>query len=315
VAIASRPCDIRNPFEKIKIKIIMDLAGDYLRKYGPGPDDASVTAQTRELLGAVTPEHYSPETMKLIFSLLDLTTLNTQDHSGTARRFTGLLNGFGESFPGIPSVAAVCVYPLLVEEIRAGLQAPGVKLAAVGAGFPSSQTFLAVKLAECGLLVRKGADEIDVVISVGTFLSGDYLSVFNELVLIREATEGTTLKVILETGLLPTSKDIRLASLMAMEAGADFIKTSTGKIPVAATPEAVVAMVTAIRDYTEQTGRVVGIKPAGGIVTVEDAVSYYQLVSGILGSGWLCPERFRIGASRLANNLLSRIGGSEVSYF
>jgi deoxyribose-phosphate aldolase len=174
---------------------------------------------------------------------------------------------------------------------------------------------MAVKLAECGLLVKKGADEIDVVISVGRFLAGDYLSVLNELILIREACQGVTLKVILETGLLKSAGLIRLASLIALEAGADFIKTSTGKIPVAATPEAVHTMAHALRDYARVTGRVAGLKPAGGIVEVDDALKYYYLIHNILGEEWLRPERFRIGASRLANNLLTRISGEKVVYF
>ncbi|HNX93438.1 MAG TPA: deoxyribose-phosphate aldolase, partial [Syntrophomonas sp.] len=210
---------------------------------------------------------------------------------------------------------AICVYPLLVEEIRLKLNVPGVSLAAVGAGFPSSQTFLAVKIAECGMLVKKGADEVDVVLSVGRFLAGEYLEVLNELILIREATTGAKLKVILETGLLKSASNIRLASLIAMEAGADFIKTSTGKIPVAATPEAVNVMAKAIRDFYALTGKAVGLKAAGGIVTVEDAVSYYFLINQLLGEEWLNHNRFRIGASRLANNLLSNILAEEVHYF
>jgi deoxyribose-phosphate aldolase len=293
----------------------MDLFDEFLEKYGPGVTDEIIDAETRDLTGSIPAEFSSPHHLKKIFSFLDLTTLNPEDNDATAQRFTGLLNSFQGSFPDMPSVAAICVYPLLVEEIRKTLKVPGIKLAAVGAGFPSSQTFLAVKLAECGLLVNKGADEIDVVISAGRFLAGDYLSVMNELILIREATREVKLKVILETGLLKSAKNIRLASLMAMEAGADFIKTSTGKIPVAATPEAVNIMAKAIHDYFKVTGRKVGLKPAGGIVEVADSIKYYYLMHKILGDTWLQPELFRIGASRLANNLLSKISGSEVRYF
>ena len=293
----------------------MDLINEYREKYGQGDDDRFTAFDTNEILSSVPAEFPGQEHLKKMFSFLDLTTLNTEDNAATAHKFTGLVNAFPGYYPGIPPVAALCVYPLLVEEVRSGLTAPGVKIAAVGAGFPSSQTFLAVKLAECGLLVKKGADEVDVVISVGRFLAGDYLAVLNELILIREATAGVKLKVILETGLLKSSGNIRLASLMAMEAGADFIKTSTGKIPVSATPEAVNVMAKAIRDFYAQSGKPVGLKPAGGIAEVADAVKYYQLVSTILGDEWLQPERFRIGASRLANNLLTRISGREVSYF
>ncbi len=293
----------------------MNLLREYTEKYGSGDSDQLNLAGTQEINSAIRHEFSAPEHLKKIFGLLDLTTLNPEDNSETAKRFTDNLNSFPEKFPGMPSVAAICVYPLLVEDIRRDLKAPGVKIAAVGAGFPSSQTYLAVKLAECGILVKKGADEIDVVISVGRFLAKDYIGVLNELILIREATSGTKLKVILETGLLKTAENIRLASLLAMEAGADFIKTSTGKIPVAATPEAVHVMAKAIRDYYSVTDRLVGIKPAGGIVEVHDAVIYYNMIYTLLGETWLNPGLFRIGASRLANNLLSRISDREVSHF
>lgn len=293
----------------------MDLINEYSEKYGSADDDRYIVMETQEITGSIPEEFSSPLHLKKIFSLLDLTTLNPEDNKATAHKFTNLLNAFPASFAEMPSVAAVCVYPLLVEEIRKGLTAPGVKLAVVGAGFPSSQTFLAIKLAECGLLVKKGADEIDVVISVGRFLAGEYLEVLNELILIREAASGVKLKVILETGLLKSAANIRLASLIAMEAGADFIKTSTGKIPVSATPEAINVMAKAIRDYYTVTGKVVGIKAAGGIVEVGDAIIYYSMIDKILGEEWLNPGRFRIGASRLANNLLTVIVGHEVRYF
>ena len=293
----------------------MNLLNEYLEEYGPGEEDRKVSLETQALLASSKPDYYSAGNLKKILGLLDLTTLNSDDNDATARLYTGRLNGFNQSFPEFPGVAAICVYPTLVEEVRKTLTAPGVKIAAVGAGFPSSQTFLSVKLAECELLVKKGADEIDVVISVGSFLAGEYRSVLNELVLIREACSGVTLKVILETGLLKTAQNIRLASLIAMEAGADFIKTSTGKNAVSATPEAVYAMCRAIRDFRAHTGRSVGIKPAGGIVEVDDAVSYYFIIHQLLGDDWISPARLRIGASRLANNLLTRLKDQEIKYF
>jgi deoxyribose-phosphate aldolase len=293
----------------------MSLRTSFFDKYGVAEDDRTTGLKTKQIVDSVPEEFYAPEQLKRIFSLLDLTTLNPDDNEATARRFTGRLNEFADGFPGLDPVAALCVYPTLVEEIRKELSAPGVRLAAVGAGFPSSQTFLAVKLAECGLLVKKGADEIDVVMSVGRFLGDDLEGVLNELILIREATREVHLKVILETGLLKSAENIRLASLIAMEAGADFIKTSTGKIPVAATPEAVYTMAGAIRDFREVTGREVGIKPAGGISEVDEAVRYYYLISKTLGEKWLSPELFRIGASRLANRLLTRIRGEEILFF
>jgi deoxyribose-phosphate aldolase len=293
----------------------MDLINQYREEYGMGEDDRVVAFETRALIDSVAAEPCLDQDLKTIFGLLDLTTLNTEDNDATARKFTGLLNGFPEAYPGMPNVAAICVYPALVEEVRATLRIPEIKLAAVGAGFPSSQTFLSVKLAECELLVKKGADEVDIVISVGRLLAGDCHSVLNELILIREACGGATLKVILETGSLKSAENIRLASLIAMEAGADFIKTSTGKNPVSATPEAAYIMCRAIRDFYSRTGRMVGIKPAGGIAEVSDALIYYRLIQKLLGEEWVHPALFRIGASRLANNLLSQLKGQSVKYF
>jgi len=293
----------------------MELFNQFFEEYGPGDIDRAVGMETRSILDATPQEYSDKEHLKRIFSLIDLTTLNSDDNDATARRFTGKLNTFRETFPGIPQVAAICIYPALVEEVKKTLTDSSVRIAAVGAGFPASQTFLAVKLAECELLVKKGADEIDVVISVGRFLAGEDKTVLNELILIRDACKGVKLKVILETGLLKTAQKIRTASLLAMEAGADFIKTSTGKNPVSATPEAIYIMATAIRDYYSRTGRAVGIKPAGGIAGVQDAIVYYTLISSILGEPWLEPALFRIGASRLANNLLSAINHQEINYF
>ncbi len=293
----------------------MNLIKAYSEKYGTGESEQATLAGTQEIISSIPAAFSSPEHLKKIFSLLDITTLNTDDNIATAQKFTNNLNSFASLFPEMPPVAALCVYPLLVEEVRLYLKAPGVKIAAVGAGFPSSQTFLAVKLAECGLLMKKGADEIDVVISAGRFLAGEYMAVLNELILIREATAGVRLKVILETGLLKTAENIRLASFIAMEAGADFIKTSTGKIPVAATPGAVYTMAKAISDFYKVSNKPVGIKPAGGIVEVGDAVVYYHMIHKLLGEEWLTPGLFRIGASRLANNLLSRILEREIQHF
>lgn len=293
----------------------MELLKQYREEYGMGEDDRTVAYETRILTEAASARQFVDNDLKTVFGLLDLTTLNTEDNDATARKFTGLLNQFPDVFPGMPNVAAICVYPSLVEEVKRTLEVPGLKLAAVGAGFPSSQTFISVKLAECELLVNKGADEIDIVISVGRLLAGEFNNVLNELILIREACKGVTLKVILETGSLKTAENIRLASLIAMEAGADFIKTSTGKNPVSATPEAVYVMCRAIRDFYSRTGRAVGIKPAGGIAEVQDALQYYHLIDNLLGGEWLTPDRFRIGASRLANNLLGHLKGQSVRYF
>ena len=287
----------------------------YQAEYGAGEDDNQTALRVREILGSTPAGEPQPDLLKTLFGLLDLTSLNTDDNDLTARRLSQLLNEFPGHFPGLPQVAAVCVYPTLVEEIRNNLTNKAVRLASVGTGFPSSQTFLAVKLAECELLTKKGVDEIDVVIPVGRLIAGENSQVMHELLLVREICKNVTLKVILETGLLKNAPQIRLASLIAMEAGADFIKTSTGKTAISATPEAAYTMACAIRDFHRRTEKRVGIKTAGGIVEIRDALVYHALVKSVLGEEWIHPGLFRIGASRLANNLLAGITGHEVVYF
>lgn len=292
----------------------MELTDKYQEAYGATEKEEIIEKKLAEILSDNT-AHPSVEVLHKIFSFIDLTTLNTDDNDEVALKFCNNLNSFSDSFPGIPSVAAICVYPALVETVRKNLKAKNINIAAVGAGFPSSQTFLSVKMAECELLVSKGADEIDIVISVGIFLAGQHQRISDEINLIKSTIGDVHLKVILETGLLKSAKNIRLASLIAMEAGADFIKTSTGKLNPAATPEAVYSMANAIKDYYQSTGRKVGLKPAGGIASVEDAMVYYSIISAILGKEWISSDLFRIGASRLANNTLSAITGKEISFF
>lgn len=287
----------------------------FRESYGPGEDDRMVALRTREILQDEAEKYRSPEMLKLSIGLLDLTSLNTQDNDATARRLARSVNLFADNYPAFPNVAAICVYPTLVAEVKKELRVSGVKVASVGACFPASQSFLSVKLAECELLVDRGADEIDVVIPVGEFLAGNCSRVMDELLLIREVTRKIHLKVILETGILQSAENIRLASLMALEAGADFIKTSTGKTQPSATHEAVYVMSRAIRDFYSVTGRKAGLKPAGGIATVEDLVPYLLLVHRLLGEEWLNPCRFRIGASRLANELVSKVMGEELKPF
>jgi deoxyribose-phosphate aldolase len=260
------------------------------------------------------------DVIKKIFNLIDLTSLNTVDHDDKIIAMVEKVNHFNEHYPDCPNVAALCVYPNFVSTVKKHLKAKDVRIAAVSAGFPSSQTFLAVKLAETNLAVEKGADDIDIVMSVGKFINNEYQDVANEISLIKSVCGGAHLKVILETGALPNEEAVYNASMLSMEAGADFIKTSTGKQEPAATYEAVYVMVSAIKDYYEKTGRMVGIKPAGGIVTVKQALVYYAIVKHILGEKWLNNHYFRIGASRLANNLLTRMNElkgikEEVKYF
>ncbi|MCB0801308.1 MAG: deoxyribose-phosphate aldolase [Bacteroidales bacterium] len=253
--------------------------------------------------------------LKEIFSFIDLTSLNTQDGDGSIRSFAERTAHFRYNYPGISNVAALCVYPNFVNVAKEGLADSGVKLAVVSASFPTSQTFTEVKVLETSLAVRMGADEIDVVIPVGIFLEGAWDQVIDELKAIRGAAGDTTLKVILETGLLKDERNIFRASIIAMESGADFIKTSTGKISVSATPEAAWVMCCAIRDYYNETGIMIGFKPAGGIVTPDDALVYYFIVRNVLGQKWLTPNYFRIGASRLANNILSELYPGKPAYF
>lgn len=247
------------------------------------------------------------EGLKTVFSLLDLTTLNATDTEIQIRSLCEKVNHFPERFPEIPNVAAICVYPSLVSVVRDVLSTPKVKRASVAGGFPSSQTFLKIKLAEIEMAMDHGAEEIDVVISVGKFLEANYFVLQKELKEIRRVVQKRTLKVILETGALASHENIYSASMLALESGADFIKTSTGKFQPAATLEAVCVMCTAIGDYYSATGRRAGIKPAGGISSSSEAFPFLSIVESRLGIEWIRPALFRFGASRLANNVLSDI--------
>ncbi len=259
--------------------------------------------------------HNTGENKKMALSLIDLTTLNSTDTSERVKAFTEKVNQFPETFPGLENVAAICVYPNMVETVEETLQLPEVNIASVSGGFPSSMTFTKVKVEETKQALKAGADEIDIVLALSHFLAGDYQEAHNEIAAIKAAMGDAHLKVILETGALETPENIWKASLLAMNAGADFIKTSTGKMTPAVTPEAAYVMCLAIAFHHERTGQRIGFKPAGGISTAEDALIYISIVKEVLGDEWLNPQLFRIGASRLANNLLSDISGKEVKYF
>lgn len=281
--------------------------------------DLSLTEQgVKDAVAVILDKHYAEndtvEVYKQCLNMIDLTTLAVDDTEARVMGMAQKVNEFDEHFPHLRNVAAICVYPAMVSAVKNTLEEP-IGIASVAAGFPASQTFIEVKVAETAMAVMEGATEIDVVISVGKYLEGDYDTVYEELCELKAACKDAHLKVILETGALPTMNDIKQASLIAMQAGADFIKTSTGKIPVAATLEATYVMCQAIKEWNEKTGEKVGYKPAGGIVTTEDAVKHYTIVQELLGEGWLNNEAFRFGASRLANNLLSSIEGTEVAYF
>lgn len=250
-----------------------------------------------------------------ILNSIDLTSLNTTDNKSTIIRLTGNVNSFQGRFSNIPNVAAICVYPNFVPVVKEKLSAKSVKIASVAGSFPTSQTYRSVKITECKMAVDDGADEIDIVIPLGAFLAKDYSFVAGEIREIKEAIGETVLKVIVESGLLGEYEQIFRASMIAMDAGADFIKTSTGKFSVSATPEAAYVMCRAISDFHAETGIMVGFKAAGGISSAGDAILYYQIVKECLGEEWLTNKYFRIGASRLANNILSEIAGEPHEYF
>jgi deoxyribose-phosphate aldolase len=250
-----------------------------------------------------------------ILNSIDLTSLNTTDNKSQILRLTGKVNSFSGRFSNIPNVAAICVYPNFVPVVKEKLTVKNVKIASVAGGFPSSQTFRSIKVAECKMAVDEGADEIDIVLPVGAFLGNDFEMVAGEISEIKDAVGEKHLKVIVESGLLGDYEQIFKASMIAMDAGADFIKTSTGKTSVSATPEAAFTMCRAIMDFYTETGIKVGFKAAGGIVTTADALTYYNIVSSCLGEEWLNNNLFRIGASRLANNILADISGTRNDYF
>ena len=250
-----------------------------------------------------------------ILSLIDQTSLNATDNKSHILHFTGKINSFSGRYNNIPNVAAICVFPNFVPVVYEKLTAKNVKIVAAVGGFPTSQTFRSVKVSECKLSIEAGADELDIVIPVGAFLGNDFATVVDEIKEIKEATKGKILKVIIETGLLGSFENIYKASMIVMDAGADFIKTSTGKTPVSATPEAAFVMCRAIANFFAETGIKVGFKPAGGIIYPADAITYYNIVNHCLGEEWLNNSLFRIGSSKLANNILSGISGCDVDYF
>ena len=277
--------------------------------------DEQVKTCTATIVEKYVAENNTLEVKKLIFNCLDLTTLKTEDSEESVLKFTERVNELDNEHPDLKTVAAICVYPNFAKIVSQSLEVESVNIACVSGGFPSSQTFTEVKVAETALALADGATEIDIVISVGKFLSGDYEGMCDEIEEIKSVCGEHHLKVILETGALKSADNIWKASILAMYSGADFIKTSTGKQEPAATPEAAYVMCQAIKAYYEKTGRKVGFKPAGGINSVNDALVYYTIVKEVLGKEWLNNELFRIGTSRLANLLLSEITGEDVKFF
>lgn len=295
---------------------------DLLNKYGYALSGEEIASRIKTVEDNL-PETAAPEVLKLCFSIMDLTTLKSNDTRASVKALVEKANGVREAFPGYPLPASICVYPNFASVVRDVRCCPELHVTTVAACFPSSQSFLDVKVQECRLAVRDGADEIDIVLALNHFLAGEYDAAAEEIVAVRKALdeEGEkagrkiTLKVILETGLLAEPDLIARASFLAMEAGADFIKTSTGKVEVNATPTAALVMCECIRLFNLKTGRKVGFKAAGGISNAKDAIEYYHIVASVLGEEWLNKELFRFGVSRLGNSLVSAIEGKAVYYF
>lgn len=289
---------------------------DYvLKEYTAAMSDAEVAAKVKEIVNTKVEANNTLEVKKFLFNCIDLTTLKCTDSEESVLAFTEKVNEFDECYPDLENVAAICVYPNFAKIVSQSLEVEKVGIACVSGGFPSSQTFQEIKVAETALALHDGATEIDIVLSVGKFLSGDYESVCDEIQELKSICGEKHLKVILETGALKTSENIKKASILSIYSGADFIKTSTGKESPAATPEAAYVMCSTIKEYYAKTGTKIGFKPAGGINSVNDALVYYTIVKEVLGEEWLTNELFRLGTSRLANLLLSEIVGEETKFF
>ena len=278
-----------------------------MKRFAPALSDQETTQAVKTLLEKGVEKHMTPEVLKRIHGCIDLTSLTSLDTKETIWNLVDRVNDFEGTRPDVPNVAAICTYPNFVETVKQALTAQEVKIAAVCGGFPSSQTFMEIRIAEVGMAVMQGADEIDVVLNLGYFMEDNYEELSDELDEIKEACREAKLKVILETGALATTENIRNAAILAVYSGADFIKTSTGKGYPGATPEAVYTMCKVIREYHQLTGRQVGLKVSGGVRTAEEAVAYYTIVESLLGSEWLNRDLFRIGASRLVEDIEKRL--------
>ena len=286
--------------EESKYQYILD-------EYSTAPTEEEVATAIKKITEEKVGKNRSKEALKTIYSCLDLTSLKCTDNAESILTLTEEVNNFEEKYPDLKNVAAICVYPNFANIVSQSLEAESVEVACVSGGFPSSQTFSEVKIAETALALQEGATEIDIVLSIGKLLSGDYESLCDEIQELKDLCGDRTLKVILETGILRSAENIRKAAILSMYSGADFIKTSTGKEAVGATPEAAYIMCRTIKEYHAKTGRKIGFKAAGGISTIDDALLYYTIVEETLGKEWLDSKLFRIGTSRLAATLLNEI--------
>ena len=286
-----------------------------LSQYDTALKDSEVAAKVADIIEKKVPENDTLAVKKFLMGSVELTTLKTTDSEESVLAFTEKVNKFEDTYPELPHVATICVYPCFAKIVSQSLEVEGVEVACVSGSFPSSQALIEIKTVETALALKDGATEIDIVMSVGKYLSGDYETLCDEISELKAICGDRKMKVILETGLLPSASDIKKASLLAMYAGADYIKTSTGKEKPAATPEAAYVMCQAIKEYYDKTGIQIGFKPAGGLNTVHDALIYYTIVEEVLGEKWLTNQWLRLGASRLANLLLSEVVGEEVKFF
>lgn len=307
---------VQKDMEKAKYSEPKSKYEQVLELYNTDLDDAAVREAVKKIIAEKAHENDTVEVKKFLLGSVELTSLHTTDSDVSIMQFTENVNRFDEVYPDLPHVATICVYPCFAEVVNDTLEVDGVHIACVSGAFPSSQAQIEVKVAETALAIKDGANEIDIVMPVGKFLIGAYESMCDDIEELKQTCgEEVAMKVILETGDLVTASNIKKASILSMYAGADYIKTSTGKEKVSATPEAVYVMCQAIKEYYEKTGIQIGLKPAGGINTVMDAVIYYTIVKEVLGDKWLSNKWFRLGTSRLANLLVSEIVGEEVKFF
>ena len=293
----------------------MSRYDEAISKYNTDLSDDEIRSAVRKLIAEKVHENDTLEVKKFLMGSVELTTLKTTDSEDSVLAFTERVNKFDEVYPDLPHVATICVYPCYAKTVSEALEVDGVEIACVSGSFPSSQALLEVKVAETALAIKDGATEIDIVMPVGKFLNGDYEGVADEIEELKQVCGNHKMKVILETGCLRTASNIKKASILAMYAGADYIKTSTGKLEPAATPEAAYVMCQAIKEYYDQTGIQIGFKPAGGLNSVMDALIYYTIVKEVLGEKWLTNQWLRLGTSRLANMLLSEVTGKETKFF
>lgn len=301
--------------EKLNNKLDENKYERALSLYNCEVSDEEVRDAVRKIIAEKVHENDNLEVKKFLMGSVELTTLKTTDSEDSVLAFTERVNQFDEQYPELPHVATICVYPCFAKTVSETLEVDGVEIACVSGSFPSSQALIEVKVAETALAIKDGATEIDIVMPVGKFLSGNYEEVADEISELKNVCGEKKMKVILETGCLKTAANIKKASILSMYAGADYIKTSTGKLEPAATPEAAYVMCQAIKEYYDKTGIQIGFKPAGGLNTVMDAITMYTIVKEVLGEKWLTNQWFRMGTSRLANLLLSEVVGHETKFF